>query len=86
MSHKVYWYNKLFILTFILKFLVVILNILVPPLAKSNTIMPIAMINFGPFFLSGFSFTTIHKSQDCRGRRRAFLELLTTTSTHFTDT
>ena len=24
------------------------------------------------FFLSGFSFTTIHKSQNCRGRRRAF--------------
>ena len=25
------------------------------------------------FFLSGFSFTNIHKSQDCRGRGRAFL-------------
>ena len=25
------------------------------------------------FFLSGFSFTTIHKSQDWRGRGRAFL-------------
>ena len=25
------------------------------------------------FFLSGFSFTTIHESQDCRGRGRAFL-------------
>ena len=25
------------------------------------------------FFLSGFSFTTVHKSQDCRGRGRAFL-------------
>ena len=25
------------------------------------------------FFLCGFSFTTIHESQDCRGRRRAFL-------------
>ena len=29
---------------------------------------------FNPiFFLSGFSFTTIQKSQDCRGRGRAFL-------------
>ena len=25
------------------------------------------------FFLSGFSFTDIHESQDCRGRARAFL-------------
>ena len=25
------------------------------------------------FFLLGFSFTTIHESQDCRGRGRAFL-------------
>ena len=25
------------------------------------------------FFLSGFSFTTIHEPQDCRGRGRAFL-------------
>ena len=25
------------------------------------------------FFLSGFSITTIHESQDCRGRGRAFL-------------
>ena len=33
------------------------------------------------FILSGFSFTNIHKSQDCRGRGRAFLYLLTTTST-----
>ena len=29
--------------------------------------------HFVVFFLSGFSFTTIHKSQDCRGRGRAFL-------------
>ena len=25
------------------------------------------------FFLSGFSFTNIHESQDCRGRGSAFL-------------
>ena len=25
------------------------------------------------FYLSGFSFPNIHKSQDCRGRRREFL-------------
>ena len=25
------------------------------------------------FFLSGFSFTNIHESQDCRGKGRAFL-------------
>ena len=29
--------------------------------------------NFVVFFLSGFSFTNIHESQDCRGRGRAFL-------------
>ena len=28
---------------------------------------------FFVFFLSGFSFTTIHKSQNCRGRGRVFL-------------
>ena len=38
------------------------------------------------FFLSGFSFTNIHESQDCRPRGKAFLYLLITTSTHFTDT
>ena len=38
------------------------------------------------FFLSGFSFTNIHESQDCRGRGKAFLYLLSTTSTRFTDT
>ena len=38
------------------------------------------------FFLLGFYFTTIHESQDCRGRGRAFLQLLTTNSTRFTDT
>ena len=27
---------------------------------------------FNFFFLSGFSFTTIHESQDCRGRGRVF--------------
>ena len=37
------------------------------------------------FFLSGFSFTPIHESQDGRGRGRVFLSLLTATSTHFTD-
>ena len=30
------------------------------------------------FFQSEFSFATIHESQDCRGRERAFLSLLTT--------
>ena len=35
---------------------------------------------------SGFSFTTIQESQDCRGRGRVFLWLLTTTSTGFTNT
>ena len=28
-------------------------------------------LNFTLFFLSGFPFTTIHESQDCRGRPRA---------------
>ena len=36
------------------------------------------------FFLSGFSFTTIHESEDCRGRGRTFLSLLSTTSSRFT--
>ena len=43
-------------------------------------------ISFFFFFLSEFSFTAIYESQDCRGRGRAFLQLLTTTSTRFTDT
>ena len=38
------------------------------------------------FFLPGFSFTNIHELQDCREKGRAFLQLLTTTSTRFTDT
>ena len=38
------------------------------------------------FFLSGFCFTSIHESQDCKGRGRAFHQLLTTTSTRFTGT
>ena len=29
--------------------------------------------NYYFFFLSGFSFTTIHESQNCKGRGRAFL-------------
>ena len=33
------------------------------------------------FFLSGFSFTNIHDSQDGRGRGRLFLQLLSITST-----
>ena len=33
-----------------------------------------------------FSFTIIHNSQDCKGRRRAFLKPLTTSPTSFTDT
>ena len=37
------------------------------------------------FFLSGFSFTNIYESQDCRERGRAILELLTITSNRFTD-
>ena len=37
-------------------------------------------------FLSGFSFTTIIKPQNCRERGRTSLWLLTTTSTRFTDT
>ena len=38
------------------------------------------------FFLSGFSFTNIHESQDCRGMGRAFHLLLATTSTRLMDT
>ena len=38
------------------------------------------------FFLCGFSFMNIHKSQDCRERGKAFLQLLTTTFTSFKDT
>ena len=37
-------------------------------------------------FLSAFSFTNIHEPQACKGSGRAFLQLLTTTSTRFTDT
>ena len=35
------------------------------------------------FFLSGFSFTKIHDSQESRGRGRLFLSLFSTTSTRF---
>ena len=38
------------------------------------------------FFLSGFSFTNIHHSRDSRGRGRASISLLSTTSTRLTDT
>ena len=38
------------------------------------------------FFLFGFYFTNIHDSQYSRGRERLSLYLLSTTSTHFTDT
>ena len=48
--------------------------------------VPFKQIFFFFFFLFEFSFTTIHELQDCRGRGRAFLSLLTTTSTRFTDT
>ena len=34
---------------------------------------PLKNIDYADFFLSGFSFTNIHNSQDCRGRGRAFL-------------
>ena len=37
------------------------------------------------FFLSGFSFTNIHDSQDCRERGRLSFSRLSTTSTRFTD-
>ena len=32
----------------------------------------IPVLSCNLFFLSGFSFTNIHESQDCRGRERAF--------------
>ena len=41
----------------------------VPGLSKLIKIIIIIII----IFLSEFSFTTIHKSQNCRGRGRAFL-------------
>ena len=37
----------------------------------SNSYVKQKQLNF--FFLSGFSFTNIHESQDCRGKGRAFL-------------
>ena len=40
------------------------------PLSKITLIGPLLCFCF---FLSGFSFTTVHESQDCRGRGRAFL-------------
>ena len=38
------------------------------PLSKIILVGPLLF-----FFSSGFSFLTIHESQDCRGRGRAFL-------------
>ena len=40
-------------------------------LLKKRNIVKIILKFF--FFLSGFSFTNIHESLDCRGRGRAFL-------------
>ena len=40
-------------------------------LGGSFAVVVVEMENF--FFLSGSSITTIHESQDCRGRGRAFL-------------
>ena len=40
--------------------------------ANSN-LQPLTLCFFGFFFLSGFSFTNIHESQDCWGRGREFL-------------
>ena len=42
-------------------------------LSNDNNEMNIAIFFFFSFFLSGFCFTTIHESQDCRGKGRAFL-------------
>ena len=35
-------------------------------------------------FLFGYSFTSIHNSEDSKGRGRSSLSLLSNTSTHFT--
>ena len=64
------------------------------PEGVSEKLMKIALILYWfsvkysefPFFSSGFFFTNICESQDCRGRGRVFLWLLTATFTHFTDT
>ena len=56
--------------------------LLFSPCLRSNSYHCQAM----NFFLSGFPFTTIHESQDFKGRGRAFLYLLTSTSTRFTYT
>ena len=46
----------------------------------------IILTDYTEVFKSGFSLTTIHETQDCRGRGSEFLQLLTNTSTRFTDT
>ena len=51
---------------------------------RRQKIISLGTIEF--FFLSGFCFTNIHEPQNCKGRGRAFHQLLTTTSTCFTYT
>ena len=45
---------------------------------------PIRIVSY--FFLSEYFFTTIHESQDCRGKGKTFFWVLSTISTRFTDT
>ena len=47
-------------------------NILLSKLEYGIMVL-LVIVFFLFFFLSGFSFTNIHKSQDCRGRGRALL-------------
>ena len=44
-----------------------------PVSRKINAWLNLINNQLDTFFLSAFSFTTIHESQDCRGRGRAFL-------------
>ena len=44
-----------------------------PSVSNRHFSQPALTITQLIFFLLGFSFTTIHESQDCRGRGRAFL-------------
>ena len=56
------------------------------PITLQKFVHTSCKVEFVSFFLSGFSFTNNHDSQDSRGRKRLSLYILSTTSTRFTDT
>ena len=57
-----------------------------PCLLNDTIFLNLCLKRFLFFFLSGFSLTYIHNSQDSRGRGKVSIYFLSTTFTRFTDT